>query len=450
MLREYKRFLDWLHIAATGALIVAAYAVLYGSMRGRPVPLKAFDDYLPAISLFAFVVMAGLSRGRFSALNPLGTPSALARDLGASYVFGSLAYAFVAYTLKLPHLSRMYIFGGMAWSYLAAAAWHLGAYYFYRGAYARGVGAKAALLIGDDASLPQVIAILESNRALGLRVAGVLNTGSEGAEAVEKMLDSRVIDYAIFTDYRRNPALVEKAMAACRERGIEIWLKPDFIPDQIQFSRVDHLQDMPLFVFSTTPREGLAVLLKRLIDIAAALALLPVLAAAMLAVSLLTRLTGGGAALFKQRRIGLNGREFTMYKFRSMEGSRGRPLRNELKGPVFKMSDDPRVTPLGRILRKYSIDELPQLWNVLLGDMSLVGPRPPLPSEVGKYKGWQRRRLSMRPGITGLWQVAGRNSIPDFDDWVKLDLKYIDGWSLWLDLAIVARTIPAVVKGTGL
>jgi lipopolysaccharide/colanic/teichoic acid biosynthesis glycosyltransferase len=175
----------------------------------------------------------------------------------------------------------------------------------------------------------------------------------------------------------------------------------------------------------------------------------------MAIIVLLIRLTSKGPALFRQKRIGLNGRKFTMYKFRTMYNDAEQRwseshLKNEMHGPAFKMKDDPRITPLGALLRKYSLDELPQLWNVVIGDMSLVGPRPPLPLEVSLYRGWQRRRLSMRPGITCIWQVTGRNRITDFNEWVKMDLDYIDRWSLLLDFQILLKTFPAVIKGTGL
>jgi lipopolysaccharide/colanic/teichoic acid biosynthesis glycosyltransferase len=152
--------------------------------------------------------------------------------------------------------------------------------------------------------------------------------------------------------------------------------------------------------------------------------------------------------------VGLNGRKFVLYKFRTMkEGAEARQTellsRNEMSGPAFKIKDDPRVTPIGVLLRKFSIDEFPQFWNVLKGDMSIVGPRPPIQSEVLKYDNWQRRRLSMRPGMTCLWQVEGRNRITDFDEWMRLDLEYIDNWSIWLDIRIFLRTIPAVLCGRG-
>jgi lipopolysaccharide/colanic/teichoic acid biosynthesis glycosyltransferase len=158
--------------------------------------------------------------------------------------------------------------------------------------------------------------------------------------------------------------------------------------------------------------------------------------------------------LFSQRRVGQNGRLFTLYKFRSMvidaeEQQERLQEQNEMAGPAFKMSEDPRVTAPGRFLRRHSLDELPQLWNVFIGDMSLVGPRPPVPGEVSMYERGDRRRLSMRPGLTCTWQVSGRNDIKDFDSWVRMDLDYIDNWSLSRDLVLLWKTIPAVWYGTG-
>jgi lipopolysaccharide/colanic/teichoic acid biosynthesis glycosyltransferase len=166
------------------------------------------------------------------------------------------------------------------------------------------------------------------------------------------------------------------------------------------------------------------------------------------------KLTSPGPVIFRQKRVGLNGRLFDMYKFRSMYSHAELELEklkelNEMNGPAFKMKDDPRITGVGRFLRRFSLDELPQLWNVFMGEMSLVGPRPPIPGEVSLYERKNRRRLSMRPGLTCIWQVSGRNEIKDFESWVKLDLEYIDNWSLLQDLVLLFRTIPAVIFGTG-
>jgi lipopolysaccharide/colanic/teichoic acid biosynthesis glycosyltransferase len=173
----------------------------------------------------------------------------------------------------------------------------------------------------------------------------------------------------------------------------------------------------------------------------------------MAAIALAIKLGSPGPIYFSQRRVGLNGRIFTMRKFRSMYQDAEHRLRelqglNEVDGPVFKIKRDPRITPFGRWLRKFSLDELPQLWHVFAGDMSLVGPRPPLPHEVEQYERWQRRRLSMKPGLTCLWQVSGRNQI-GFEEWMRLDLAYIDNWSLGLDFKILIRTVPAVVLARG-
>jgi exopolysaccharide biosynthesis polyprenyl glycosylphosphotransferase len=196
---------------------------------------------------------------------------------------------------------------------------------------------------------------------------------------------------------------------------------------------------------------GLA--LKRLLDIGGAVVGLVLLSPVLLGVAILVRAREGSPVLFRQTRIGLHGRPFTINKFRTMVPDAEDRLDevahlNERSAVAFKAADDPRITRLGRTLRRSSIDELPQLWNVLVGQMSLVGPRPPLPSEVDLYDIWHRRRLSMKPGITGLWQVEARRD-PDFDRWVERDLSYIDRWSLWLDLRILALTIPAMFKGEG-
>jgi len=193
--------------------------------------------------------------------------------------------------------------------------------------------------------------------------------------------------------------------------------------------------------------------LKRLVDIAGAAAALWVLFPFLLVVSALVKLTSPGTIFFRQLRVGLHGKKFHMLKFRSMVADAEAlkatlAAQNEQLGPVFKMKRDPRVTPLGRILRKYSIDELPQLVNVLRGDMTLVGPRPPVPQEVAQYEPWQRRRLSVPPGLTCLWQVSGRNEVA-FEDWMYLDLQYIDNWSMGQDINLLLKTVPVVVTGRG-
>jgi lipopolysaccharide/colanic/teichoic acid biosynthesis glycosyltransferase len=193
---------------------------------------------------------------------------------------------------------------------------------------------------------------------------------------------------------------------------------------------------------------------KRLIDVVAAATLLVLLSPLFLVIAVLVRATSQGPVFYRWRVVGERGRYFTGYKFRTMvdnaDGLKaGLIASNEMSGPVFKMGDDPRITRCGRLLRRFSLDELPQLWSVLRGDMSLVGPRPPLQAEYERFNEWQKQKLAARPGITCLWQVSGRNAISDFDDWVRLDLEYIKNWSLWLDVKILFRTAVVVVTGRG-
>jgi exopolysaccharide biosynthesis polyprenyl glycosylphosphotransferase len=198
----------------------------------------------------------------------------------------------------------------------------------------------------------------------------------------------------------------------------------------------------------------LQLVLKRLMDVTAAAVLLVLLSPLLVLTALVVKLTSPGPLLYRWRVVGEGGRYFTGYKFRTMVEDADRLKRellakNEMVGPAFKMANDPRVTPVGRFLRRRSLDELPQLWSVLTGDMSLVGPRPALQEDYEQFSDWQKLRLAVKPGITCLWQVSGRNRIRDFDEWVRLDLKYIEEWSLWLDIRIMFRTVPAVVSGRG-
>jgi exopolysaccharide biosynthesis polyprenyl glycosylphosphotransferase len=236
---------------------------------------------------------------------------------------------------------------------------------------------------------------------------------------------------------------------------VPAWLVADFIRTSIAKADVDAFGGRPMLVFRSTPDVSWTLFIKDLIDRVGAFIALVVLALPMAIVALVIRITSPGPVIFRQQRAGKHGKPFIMYKFRSMSDDaemRRAELEpfNQMNGPVFKVEDDPRITPFGRWLRRSSIDELPQLVNVLMGDMSLVGPRPLPIYEVEKFENTaQRRRLSVKPGLTCLWQISGRNQVKDFRDWVKLDLDYIDRWSLGLDLKILLRTIPAVLMGMG-
>lgn len=248
---------------------------------------------------------------------------------------------------------------------------------------------------------------------------------------------------------------IEQAIQACELEGVEVWLLADFFQTRLSQTSVDELAGHPVLVFRTGPEASWQAMVKAGVDFVGSLALICLVSPIMVVVALLVKFTSPGPILFRQQRAGLNGRPFTMLKFRTMVTNAEQLKQeleqlNEMSGPVFKVSNDPRITPIGRRLRRWSLDELPQLFNVLRGEMSLVGPRPLPVEEVRRFDDpADRRRLSVRPGLTCLWQVSGRNQVKDFKEWVRLDLEYIDNWSLWLDLKILLRTIPAVFTGTG-
>jgi exopolysaccharide biosynthesis polyprenyl glycosylphosphotransferase len=243
-------------------------------------------------------------------------------------------------------------------------------------------------------------------------------------------------------------------MLSCEVAGVKVSVAMNYFNLKLSRIRQVEMGGFPLLTFESGPSFFWPLVCKRFMDILISLILLILLSPLMVVTALTVKLTSRGPVFFRQERCSLNRRKFTLYKFRTMDfdaESKRRKLvrKNEMKGPAFKITNDPRVNTVGRFLRKTSIDELPQLWNVLVGDMSLVGPRPPIPAEVAKYEPWHRRRLSMRPGITCLWQIGGRNRINDFNEWARLDLEYIDRWSLWLDIVILLKTVPVVLMGTG-
>ena len=268
---------------------------------------------------------------------------------------------------------------------------------------------------------------------------------------LEQILVQHPIDQILLAQW--DPATLSRVAECCEELGVPFSVEANFLDLTLAQARLEQHGGADLLTFSALPSDTIALATKRILDLVGALILMLLTAPLMLLAMLAIRLEDGGPVLFSQERVGRFGRRFTMFKFRSMitDAERARDEiahLNEMDGPVFKSAQDPRITRVGRWLRRTSIDELPQLVNVLRGEMSLVGPRPPLPTEVASYKRWQRRRLSVRPGLTCIWQVSGRNRV-DFDTWMRLDLEYIDNWSLLLDLKLLLKTIPAVLTGNG-
>ena len=319
------------------------------------------------------------------------------------------------------------------------------------------------MVVGSGETARQMGEVLERSADYGIRLIGFL--GEHPGEVqlsrtyeqyplwrLPELLRQQVIDEIIFAIDSEKLREMEKVFLLCDEEGVRTRVVVDFFPHVNSQMYLEQLGTTHLLTFSAAPHDEIRLLLKRTTDVVLAAAALILLSPFMLLIALLIRMTSRGPVIFRQQRCGLNGRRFTFYKFRSMcdnaEELKASLMHLNRKSTAFKIPDDPRLTRIGRFLRKFSIDEWPQLWNVLKGDMSLVGPRPAVPEEVAEYQAWQRRRLRMRPGLTCLWAVAGRDNL-DFETWMKMDMQYIDTWSLELDWKIILRTIPRVLTGSG-
>ena len=336
----------------------------------------------------------------------------------------------------------------------------------------RGVNLVPTLIVGSNEDAEETIQMLESNQDYGYRIVGRIPTDSgditsDSSVPIAGTLDELAgtirklgIQEVIITDSKIPRAMLfETLMRSGRSRKVEFRLKPSLFNYIPQKTSIDQIGVLPMITLFREPLSDAERILKRVSDIVFSLVLIGLLSPLLILIGILVKLTSKGNIFFLQERVGMDGRTFTFYKFRSMvENADDTAHREAYLANIKNQSDqtdafgkvpnDPRITPVGRILRRYSLDELPQFFNVLLGDMSVVGPRPPIPYEVEEYELWHRKRLDMKPGITGLWQVSGRNRLT-FEEMVRLDLYYIENWSLFLDLKILILTIPAILRGEG-
>src|SRR4051812_32100903 len=431
-----------------------------------PLPLFPLDQYI--LLLFAILPIWGLLLSaagfyRSHRTLPLGEEIWAA----AKVSFGGTAIlVLLIYGMRLEFVSRWFLvlFGTVNFVFLATEKVALRL--LSRWVRARGFNFRTALIVGTGPKATQFADFLEAHSHWGFRVLGYLDDDNGGEirlqnrwpclgriTEMESILAREVVDEVIFVIEKGKLGEYEGALLVAERHGVRAHVSLDIFPHVLARPVLEELDGIPLLTFTTTPSNPGQLAAKRAVDLALATVLFLVTLPVQLLAAAAIVLTSGTPVFFRQERCGLNGRHFTLLKFRTMKRDASARLSeishlNEMTGPVFKASRDPRSTPIGRILRRLSIDELPQLWNVIVGDMSLVGPRPPLPAEVSRYEPWQRRRLSMKPGLTCLWQVSGRNEV-DFDRWMALDLKYIDTWSTLLDLKILLKTVPAVLSGKG-
>src|SRR6476661_8575544 len=482
MLKERARILAVAIFSLDLLLVSAAFLCAYG-LRDVVLPqlapatfpsrLHSLADYLPLLPL-ALVIWGGLllSSGRYRSHRTvplLDEAWAIIRVCVSGAILFTLALYLSRWDERLLGADRISRF----WSLLFAAfscvfllSEKLGLRLTSRYVRAHGFNYRTVLIVGTSDAALRIADSIHGHRFWGYRILGFIRNENAWEESwppyypilgeiedLPRIVESHVVDDVIFAVHRRDLDRMEDLFLSLEEQGIRTRFAMDLFPHTRARVELEELDGMPLLSFATTPTSQLQLMAKRALDVVlASLVLLLGLPIAGF-IALVIKLTSGGQVLFRQTRCGLNGRFFTIYKFRTMvEDAEERRFDllhlNEMDGPVFKLRSDPRVTAFGRFLRRFSLDELPQFWNVLRGDMSLVGPRPPIPEEVARYQRWQRRRLAMKPGLTCLWQISGRNNI-DFDRWMQLDLEYIDSWSPLLDLKILLKTVPVVLSGKG-
>ena len=393
-------------------------------------------------------------------------PRLILRDTFRQCVYSALFLVVVEYGLRL-ELSRPFLLLLLAYTWVLLLLFRLTAGRVVGALRREFVAPHQVMVAGTGERAIRLAKALEESSEYDVELRGFLSELPDPPSEIvlastykvwpvgdlPAILRKHVVDEIIFAVGSESLADLEEIFLLCDEEGVRTRVAVDFFPHVNSTVSLDRFGETPLLTFSAAPCDEVRLLAKRAIDVLIAASGLLVLLPLMALITVLIRLTSPGPAIFRQVRCGLNGRRFLFYKFRSMVDN-AEDLKPQLAHlntrdtVVFKIPHDPRLTPVGRFLRKFSIDEWPQLWNVLLGDMSLVGPRPAVPSEVDQYKCWQRRRLRMRPGLTCIWAISGRDNV-DFETWMKMDMQYIDNWSLALDWKILLQTIPRVLTGHG-
>ncbi|MDD5595626.1 MAG: sugar transferase [Candidatus Omnitrophica bacterium] len=466
MLKEYAKVFSKFTMFFDAIAVVAAFVLGYllRSVLSPFDPFNTISGYLPFLMLLWVALLH-----YFGMYEPFRTKrvSHILLIVLKTFISGLIIFTSVIHILKLPFLSRAFIFFIFTFAAGFIFLEKIFLISFLRFSRSKGYNYKNILIIGTNKRAKRLVDAIHLHSEWGLRIIGFMDDEQAMVNQevcgypvlgtfkdVTQIVHQNVIDEAIFVVPRSWLNKIEDCMYFFEKEGVRMHLAVDYFEMQFAKAKQTDFNGFPLLTFETTPDKLWHLLIKRLLDIFLSVSLIILLSPVLLLTALLIKITSRGPVLFRQKRCGRNVRTFMLYKFRTMIENAEEMLpklreQNEMDGPVFKMKNDPRLTTIGGFLRKTSLDELPQLFNVLKGEMSLVGPRPPIPTEVNEYESWQRRRLSMRPGITCLWQVNGRNLIRDFDKWIKLDLYYIDHWSLWLDFKIMLNTNPVVLFGVG-
>jgi exopolysaccharide biosynthesis polyprenyl glycosylphosphotransferase len=465
MFRSHRQIRARVHRVCDAALYGIAFWVAYEIRSKWPVkilggfaPLGPFADYrdlLPYAVLAAFVVFSwqgfykrAVNCSRRETFWPLLKSCAIVTAVLILYLFIFLLRTSTDYSRAIILLSGPVAF---ALIFLKEELVRWG----FQSKFGHAQLRRRIILVGTASDLTKLRGELDHDMASEISIVKEIDLNEVSLVDFIQFLHEHSVNGVVLNARHIYFGLVEKVIQACELEGVEVWLMADFFKTQISKTTMDELHGKPVLVFRSTPDTSWQSLIKITFDRVCAFVGLILLSIPFLLVALFIKLTSPGPIFFKQKRSGLNGQPFTMYKFRTMVTNAEQrrfelESMNEMTGPVFKLASDPRITKAGRVLRRLSIDELPQLWNVLKGEMSIVGPRPLPVDEVKRFEDLaHRRRLSVKPGLTCIWQVSGRNNITDFKDWVRMDLEYIDNWSLWLDIKIVFQTVPVVLFAKG-
>jgi len=374
----------------------------------------------------------------------------VAREFGKIVVSVSAAIALLTVGIFLGRIfffSRLII--GMSWI-LAIVLVLFGRYFILfvqRYLYRSGIGIHRVIVIGHNGGTKSLARQLNENKNLGFRIVKIIDR--EGCTKIAEIVKRNPCDEILIADVEMGQREIECMANFCHLNNLGFKMIPNLFLVQSSHTNIQTLAGVPILEFKRSPLDGWGRILKRLFDLIFGFIFFMLVSPIMLIVALAIKLTSKGPVLFRQERVGLE-KNFIFYKFRTMKEGSEKEHQAYIKkyGNMFKLANDPRVTSVGKFLRKTSLDELPQFLNVLKGDMSLIGPRPPMPEEVQRYTAFQKRRLGVKPGMTGLWQVSGRSDL-SFDEWVRLDAYYIEHWSLWLDFVIFLKTIWIVIRGRG-
>lgn len=466
MLKEHTNIFRQLIIV--GDLLIVAGCFFWGYMIRIPVeslrPIEHYFLFLP-LMLVAWVGTLHYT-GMYRSIRT-HEPVEIFYNIFKSAVIAFAIFSSTVYVVRSEGISRSLITVIFLLTTIGITSARLGLLYIFRYVRYRGFNYRNILLVGTGQRAQRFLRVIEQHNEWGLRVIGLIDEEQKHiGEQIQNykvlgtlknmgdVLDEMVVDEVVFVVPGEWLDKIQEAIFICEGRGVKVFVAVDFFETKLFRNKVTTMGEFPLLTLENTPDQLWHLLIKRIFDIIFSSLALIILSPVFMIIALLIKWTSPGPVFFQQVRCGLNSRRFILYKFRTMVPDAHTRLKalmqdNEMSGPVFKITNDPRLTPIGKFLRKTSLDEIPQFWNVIKGDMSLIGPRPPIPEEVKQYDDWHRKRLRMRPGITCLWQVQGRNNISDFDEWAKLDVEYIENWSLFLDFKILLKTIPAVLSGVG-